>query len=179
MPKFPHLLLDANIIICAHEFDIWPQLTENCTITTTRTVANQEARFWRDQKGKDHRIDLNEYIQKGKINLVDVPLAQFAVFRKMFGPTYLDRMDTGEAELLAFLYHSGKSWFICSADGIVFKTLGCLGLAKQGISLEEILQQIELICELDEQHKQYTKIYRLRLTEMGQQEGNSGMAFRL
>ena len=142
MPKFPRLLLDANIIIFAHELRIWSQLTENCTITITRIIAEREAQFWPDQQGKAHKIRLNEYVQKGKINRVNVPPAQFDAFRQIFGPTYLDRMDTGEAELLAFLYHSQKKWLICSADGIVFKTLGCLGLAEQGISLEEILQQI-------------------------------------
>ena len=179
MPKFPLLLLDANVIIFAHELSIWSQLTEKCTITITRTVVDDEAYYWRDKQGIPHTIDLNRYIEEEKINCIDVPLAQVDSFRQKFGPTYLDRLDPGEADSLAFLYYSQEKWLICSADGIVFKALGCLRLGEQGISLEKILQQIGLTRELDEQHKHYTEAYRLKLTKMGQQEGITGMAFQL
>lgn len=175
MPKFQLLLLDANIIIAAHELGIWPKLVEKCAITITRTVVEHESYYWRDKQGTPHEIDLTNYIKEGKINCVDVPVPVVDSFFSKFGPTYLDRIDPGEADSLAFLYHSNENWRIASADGIVFKILGCLGRSEQGISLEEITQQIGLTCKFD---KHYTKDFRVSLTKQGQQDGITGMGLK-
>lgn len=177
MPKFPRLLLDADVIIYSHELGIWHQLIEKCTVTVTSAVSDKEVLYWRDERDTPHQIDLNE--QKEKVKSVNVSLSHFKAFNDKFGPTYLDRMDLGEAESLAYLYHSDEKWRLCSADGIVFKTLGCLNLGEQGISLEEVLKGIGLNRKFDEQHQHYTKSYRLSLTRLGAQEGLTGMAFPL
>jgi hypothetical protein len=178
MPKFPLLLLDADVIICAHELGIWQKLADRCKITTTRSVVD-EADFWYDDNNTQHPIELSTDLRNGIVDCVDVPMSQIDAFRRKFGPMYLDRMDPGETESLAFLYPSSEKWLICSGDAIVFKVLGSLGLAEQGISLEEVLQKIGLTCALDEEHQHYTKAYRLRLTKLGQQESITGMAFSL
>jgi hypothetical protein len=176
MPKFRLLLLDANVIIAAHELGIWSKLVEGCSITITRTVVEQETYYWRDEQGIPHEIYLEGYIQEGKINCVDVPLAEVKSFLQKFDPTY--KMDLGEAESLAFLYYSSEKWLIASADGIVFKVLGRLGRPDQGISLEEITQKIGLTCNFDKKHGHYTKDFRLRLTKQGQQDGITGMGLK-
>lgn len=174
MPKFQLLLLDANIIIAAHELGIWQHLVQECSVTITRTVES-EAKFWEDQKGRHHPIDLDSDIKEGKINCVDVPVSAVDSFIQRFDPTYLDRIDPGEADSLAFLFRSNENWCIASADGIVFKILGCLGRSEQGISLEEITQQIGLTCKFD---KHYTKDFRIRLTKQGRQDGITGMGLK-
>ena len=174
MPKFQLLLLDANIIITAHKLGIWSKLVERCSVTITRTVES-EADHWQDEKGQFHSIDLSGDIEKGKISCVDVPLSQVGSFLQKFDPTYLDRMDPGETDSLAFLFHSKENWLIASADGIVFKILGCLGRPDQGISLEEITQKIGRTCKFD---RQYTKKFRLSLTKQGQQDGITGRGLR-
>jgi len=178
MPKFQRLLLDANVIIYTHELGVWKQLTEKCATNITRSVL-EEAIYWSDNGGICHPIDLNPYIRAEKVGCIDVPLSQVDSFTLKFGPYYLDRLDPGEADSLAFLYYStDDEYHICSSDGIVFRVLGSLAMPDRGISLEEVLQQIGLSRPFDEDHQQYTKAYRISLTKKGKVEGFTGMALK-
>ncbi len=173
MPKFRLLLLDANVIIYAHELGIWHLLTDHCEITITRTVAEQEVYYWRDQNDVRHEIDLAADIRDGRIHCIEVTLSQIDAFRNKFGPVYLDAMDPGETESLAFLISSTEPWRICSSDAIVFRVLGSLGRAEQGISFEEVLCAVGLGRDVD---VMYDKAFRQRYTARGQQEGITGLA---
>jgi len=177
MPKPKLLLLDANIIILAHELGVWDQLVEKCSITITETVY-EEALFWDDADGERHDITLGPGIENGKIECVDVARSVLDTFLSQFGPVYLDKLDPGEADSLALLTSSSDRWTICSADAIVFRVLGCLSLGEQGLSFEELLCQIGLSVNLDEDCHHFTKDFRLKFTQRGQQEGIMGMVFR-
>lgn len=174
MPKFRFLLLDAGIIIGAHELGVWDHLTQQCEVTVTGTV-KVEADFWYDEHGEGHDIDLDIDIEAGRLSCTDVPLAQVAAFSRRFGPSYLDRMDPGEAESLAYLYSSEEEWLIASADSHVFRVLGCLGCGDRGISLEEILRKIGFGRALE---WKYTKEFRKRYTLMGERDGVTGLGLR-
>ena len=174
MPKFQFLLFDACIIIGAHELGVWDSLIQQCTVTITSTV-NQEADFWYDAHGERHEVNLNKDISAKKINCVNVPLSQVSDFCKKFGPTYLDRMDPGEAESLAYLSFSREHWLIASADSHVFKVLGSLGLGERGISLEEILQKIGLGRDVD---WKYSMEFQKKYTMKGEQDGITGLGLK-
>jgi hypothetical protein len=171
MPKFQFLLLDAGIIIGAHELGVWDQLIHQCRITVTRTV-KEEADFWYDEHNVGHEIDLNRDVEAENIKCIDVPLSQVNNFCNEFGPTYLDRMDPGEAESLTHLFYSKEEWQIASADSHVFKVLGFLGLGERGISLEEILNQVGLGRAV---HSKYSRMFREKYTTMGKQDGITGI----
>ncbi|HOQ06105.1 MAG TPA: hypothetical protein PKY88_12940, partial [Anaerohalosphaeraceae bacterium] len=94
------------------------------------------------------------------------------MFSKQYGPAYLDRLDPGEAESLAFLFQSKDDWLFTSGDAIVFQILGAAGRCDQGISLEEILQALGLTCK--DLKKQYRKDFRLRETQRGKIDGITG-----
>jgi hypothetical protein len=173
MPKFRLLLLDANVIIYAHELGIWHLLTDRCEITVTRTVAEQEVYYWRDRDGGRHEIDLATDIQEGRVRCIEVPLARIDAFRERFSEVYLDAMDPGETESLAFLESSADPWRLCSSDAIVFRVLGSLGRAEQGISLEEVLSAVGLERQVD---AMYDKTFRQRYTARGRQEAITGLA---
>jgi hypothetical protein len=173
MPKFRLLLLDANVVIYAHELGIWHTLTDHCEITIAKTVAEQEVYFWRDQNDVRHEIDLAADIRDARVRCVEVPLSQIEAFRRKFGPIYLDAMDPGETESLAFLVNSTESWRICSSDAIVFRVLGSLGRGEQGISFEEVLSAVGLGRQVD---GMYDKSFRQRYTSRGQQESITGVA---
>ena len=173
MPKFRFLLLDAGIIIGAHELGVWDHLIQKCAVTVTRTVKDQETYYWSDEQDIGHEIDLMRDVEGGRINCVDVPLSQVGEFRKIFDPTYLDRMDPGESDSLAFFFSKTEEWFIASADSIVFKVLGCLGLGERGVSLEGILQQVGLGRNVKEW--KYTEEFRRKYTLKGQQDGLTGL----
>ena len=170
MPKFRLLLLDAGVVIAAHKLGIWSQLTDKCTISLTSTV-EQEVYYWSDEDGNGHQITLDSEIEQGKLQVIDVPLEQVDKFRLVFDSTYLDRMDPGESDSLAHLFYSEEDWLISSGDSIVYKILGRLHRGKQGISLEEILQQIGLGRKLD---WQYTKEFRLKYTHQGERDSITG-----
>ena len=167
--KFQLLLLDANIIIKLHELGIWEEFAKRCSVTLTATVAYDESQFWEDNDGVRHYFDIEEDIKSNKISCERVSLSQIEDFRRKFDPTYA--IHAGEAEPLAFLFASDKNWIIASSDGIVFRVLGRTSRGHQGISLEEILQKIGLGRRLD---GQYTKEFRGRLTQMGQEDSIRG-----
>ena len=171
MPKFQFLLLDTGVIIGAHELGIWDSLITQCTITITSTV-KQEADFWYDNHGERHEINLDNDINANKINCVDIPYSQVSDFCKKFGPTYLDRMDPGEADSLAYLTFSKEHWIMASTDSHVFKVLGYLGFCDRGISLEEILQKVGLGREVD---WKYSIGFRKKYTLKGEQDGITGI----
>jgi hypothetical protein len=175
MPKFQLLLLDANVIIYAHELGIWDDLIDKCEITITRTVLEEETYYWFDEQDTPHRIDLNDNINAKDINCIDVPQSQLETFLEKFDPTYLDRLDPGEADSLALLDNSKESWLICSSDHIVYKVLGCLGRGGQGKSLEEILNTIGLGRQVK---SQYSEEFRKKCTVQGEQDGIIGMGLK-
>jgi len=144
MSKFPLLLLDTGIIIKLHELGIWQRFTEECSVTLTSTVAYDEALYYEDKQRQHRRIDLQAGIDSGKIKCMDVSFDCVANFKKQFDPSYLERLDAGEAEALALVSVSEEKWVLSSADAIAFRVLGQFGRDHQGISLEEILQRIGL-----------------------------------
>ena len=175
MPKLKLLLLDANVIIVAHELNLWHQLIDKCDITVTKTIEEQETYYWRDTNGEPHKIDLSEDIAKDKIYLIEVPKEKYNSFRNLFDPVYLGDMDPGETDALAFLYYSNENWLISSGDGIVYRILGRLGRGEQGISFEEILKQVGLGCRLK---GQYTKNFRTKITKKGEQDSITGFGMK-
>lgn len=166
--KFPLLLLDANIVIYLHELRIWESFITQCRVTITQAVA-KESDYWEDENGFHSPIDLDSDIRTGKIDCIDVPLEIVEAFLKKYGPVYLERLDPGEAESLAFLFNSKDKWLFTSADEIVFKVLGAAGRFEQGISLEEILQKIGL--SRPGLKVQFTKQFRLNTAKKGQFDG--------
>ena len=175
MLKFQFLLFDACVIIGAYELGVWGDLIQRCVVTFTSTVKDQETYFWYDEQEIGHEINLNKDVEAKKINCVDVPLSKVSDFRKKFHPIYLDRMDAGEADSLAFLFFSEEEWLMASSDLHVFKVLGCLGLGERGISLEEILQQVGLGRDME---WKYSKEFRKKYTLKGEQEGITGFGLK-
>ncbi|MCE5186242.1 MAG: hypothetical protein LLF76_08975 [Planctomycetaceae bacterium] len=149
------LLLDANIVIYLCEEGFWNLFIQECCVTLTRTVVEEVLSY-----------DLGPDIREGRIQCIEVPLATIQKFTSKYGPVYLDRLDAGETESLAFLMDSREKWFFSSADEIVFKVLGREGRSEQGISLEEILGKIGLT--LPDLKRHYTKAFRENVTRKGQ-----------
>ena len=67
--------------------------------------------------------------------------------------------------------NSPENWFVCSADGAVYRVLGLLGRAEQGISLEEIFKKIGSSQKLQ---WKYTKQFREKWTRQGQIDSIQG-----
>ena len=161
--KFRLLLLDAGIVIKLFEMGLWDRLLEQCEVHLSRTIVT-EAHFYKDEEGQRHDFDLASYEASGAITVFDVSLAQDAELTKHFGLDYLERFDAGEREALAHLVTSSLPYIISSADSIVFKVLGFLNRADQGVSLEEILRRTGFGRPMS---WQFSKAFREKYTREG------------
>ena len=175
MKKFRLLLLDANIVIELFRQGIWERVIELCDVYLSRTVAEEEAHFFVDEQRERQDFDLRLYAQDGRITVFDVMATEVASFCAGFQPSYMESLDPGEAESLAFLFSSTEACFISSADKIVYRVLGNLNRGDQGVSLEEVLQQIGLGRPLT---RAFTKEYRQQWTQMGARERVQGSGWK-
>jgi hypothetical protein len=167
------LLLDTNIVIKLFELGLWQVFTERCDVFLAATVI-QESEFYEDQDGMIHLIDLSQEVGT-RITKFELMPSELSKFRSLFDPSYLEKLDDGETESLAFLISSSEAFSICSADKIVYRILGNLKRREQGISLEEILQKIGLGIALP---RQFTKEFRLECSTEGFQDGLGGLGYK-
>jgi hypothetical protein len=174
MKKFKLLLLDANIVIKAFELGLWEKLIERCDIWLASTIV-QEAEYFTTDDGIAHRIDISTDVVEKRVSDFEVPLSELSRFRESFDPSYLEKLDDGETESLAFLLHSNERFLICSADKIVFRILENLKRSEQGVSFEEVLQQIGLGTALP---RQFSKVFREDWTRKGFGEGLGGIGHK-
>lgn len=128
--------------------------------------------FFLDANGDCQPIDLSVYINAGLITVFDLASSDLTEFRSKFNPVYFEKLDPGETESLAYLLKQSDDCRICSADKIVFRVLGNIYRAEQGVSLEEILKQIGLGRTLA---REFSKDYREQWTQKGFQEGLGGI----
>ena len=174
MKKLRFLLLDANIVIQLFEFGIWDSVLDKTEILLAQTVAEREAEFFFIDDER-HEIDLAGDIAASRLSIVDVTPTDLKKFVDRFDPTYFEKLDLGEAESLAYLDDCDDPCVICSSDAIVFRVLAQLDLAEQGISLEEILQQIGFGRAVA---LQFRKTFRLKWTKVGAEEKIRGIGLK-
>jgi hypothetical protein len=170
--KFKLLLLDAVVVIELFSLGLWDRIVDLCEIHLARTIVDVEAQFYLDEDGEKHYFDLPAYEKTNKIHVFDVGISDLKAFRGCFDSVYLEKLDPGETESLAYLLNMQEDCLICSADKIVFRVLGSLGRGEEGISLEEILRNAGLAGQL---RFHFSKAYREKWTNKGFQEGLHGI----
>jgi hypothetical protein len=172
LAKFNLLLLDTCVILELFSLGIWDDFLNHCDVHVSSVIIN-EARFYEDANGDKHRIDWTRYT--ARLTVHDVNASDLSLLTEPFSPGILEKLDAGEAELLAVLCKSMDSYKICSSDAIVFRVLGALKRSSQGLSLEEILGQIGLTKALTPQH---TKKFRENWSQKGFEQGITGLALK-
>ncbi len=166
MKKFQFLLLDTGPIIKLFELGIWDSFINKCDITVSRTVAEEEVVFANKEEGKEYiEFGLKPWEEKDLIKIIDVKPSEIRDFYQEAHLQGRYKIDPGEEESLAFLHRQSEDWKVCSADGAVYSVLGFLGRGHQGISLEEILNEIGL--SQSKLEGRYTKRFRARWTRVG------------
>jgi hypothetical protein len=170
MKRWSFLVLDANVIIALFEQGIWDRVVANCDLHIAETVVG-EAHFYEDDAGARHDFDLSAYVADGRVKQFSVPAADVQAFVATFGADYMEKLDAGEAESLAYLEGASDEHLICSADRIVYRVLGNLDRGHQGVSLQEVLDNLGLSRKLP---KQFTKAMREDWTQQGVAERLQG-----
>ena len=169
MKKFQFLLLDAGPIIKLFELGIWDEFINRCDVTVCRTVA-EEAK-WASRESEDIPINLESCEKDDRIRVVDTEVSVVQAFFSRFDLSYRAELHDGEKETLALLDTSPEPWRVCSADAAVFRILGVLGKAEEGVSLEEVLKQIGLGRSLE---WKYSERFRSKYTSLGQTDAIQG-----
>jgi len=140
--KLPLVLLDANVIIEAHELQIWEPLIASCDLTIPSVVALQEAKYF-EVRGQRRSINLSAHIGQGKIKVLEADIAEIADLMRQFDPLFGESIDAGEQEALALmLANRCPEHRFCSADGCPLQALAMLDMSDRGISFEELLRLI-------------------------------------
>ncbi len=170
--KFRLLLLDANVVIELFRQSIWDQVIDRCDVYLSRTVAEIEAHFYETEDGERHDFDLLPYGTDGRVAVFDVMPSEAVSFRNQFDLSYVEKLDAGETESLAYLLGIAENALICSADKIVYRILGNLRISDRGVSLEEVLGEVGLGRALQ---YQFTRAYREKWTRRGFGEGMRGI----
>lgn len=172
MKKFQFLLLDAGPIIKLFQLGLWDELIKRCDITISRTVL-EEAK-WASRDFEDIKIELESYEKTKKIQIIDSNPEEVESFFARFDYQYKTILHAGEKEILSYLDKSSEPWKLCSSDQAVFRILGLLHKAEQGISLDELLEQLGLSKKLE---WQYTKKFREHYTQLGKTDSIQGQGF--
>jgi hypothetical protein len=174
MKRYPCLVLDANIIIILFQCGLWNTVVERCELILPETVVD-EADFFRDDSGVEHGIDLQPDISAGRVRTVAMSVTEVAAFRAQFDPLYVQKLDDGETESLAFCLREGDPYRLCSSDAIVFKVLSVVDRSEQGVSLEEVLRAVGLHRPLS---SQFTKAFRDDYRQRGFNDRLAGIGLK-
>jgi hypothetical protein len=175
MKRFKCLLLDANVVIKIFSLGLWNALVKQYELHLSEIVVG-ESDYYEDSSGARQNIDLEPFIATGEVQVFSHSSSELERFRSSFDLSYLERLDPGETESLVHLLSEGnKDLRLCSADGIVFRVLGNLGLSDKGVSLEEVLDQFKMQRKL-EHH--FSRDARQRWAQEGLADGLYGRGLK-
>ena len=133
-------LLDANVIIVAHQLAIWEWLLERYRILVPSVVVRTEVLFYPTPGHGRAPVQLDEQAEAGWIEELTATATELARVYAGFDQSFVSGLHAGEAEALALFLAGrvGEAGF-CSGDALAVQALAMLGFAEQGVSLEALL----------------------------------------
>lgn len=136
------IIFDANVIIKAHELGLWKTLRSQRKVSLPTSIID-EVKFFTDRRGNHVDIDLRTEVAENLIAEIEVDIGAMAKLYADFSDDFVDSIDPGEQEALAFLYsNSNAGYRFCSGDKRALAALGTIGQGTLGISLEQVLNDI-------------------------------------
>jgi hypothetical protein len=170
-------VLDAVVVIKAHELGIWELLVERAQVLVPATVVRDEAFYFDTEPGeKRYAIKLKDLIDSGKIIEEAASVAELKNLHDIFDSITLEGLDPGETEALAIV-KSGRlgEVFFCTSDKAAIRALALMGCSEHGISFEELLKRYGLQKTLDPQYTQDFFNYHL---SKGKQDRITGVGLK-
>ena len=140
MTRVRVVLFDTGIVFRLHEFGLWRQVLDAYEVSVPVSVVAEAVYY--EHSGEKVYIDLSKDVELGRLMIVEVPANEVIEFRSRFRPLYAERLDPGEAEMLAYAMQKGCVHRVCSADAIVFKAMACQGEWERCVSLEKLLAEV-------------------------------------
>lgn len=152
------MLLDAVIVINAHEKGYWESLYNAHQICLPGTIIENELHYFTSDRGKEHLSVVN-LLKENKILRIDAEISHIQKLTQKISDDFMKGLDPGELEALAILLSKEhQNLLFSTADKAAIKTLGLLGLSTRGISVEELLNTLHGIQNTKKKlESQYTK----------------------
>ncbi len=144
MNKPKLLLLDADVIVFAHELGLWDDLKRSYDVHVPATVIEIEVRFFTSKDGTK-TIDLKSEAAAGRIARLEASVSEIEATFQNFSADFLAALHDGEKEAIAILA-SGKTanLVFCTGDTVAIEAIGMLGIAGECVSFEEALEKAGL-----------------------------------
>lgn len=167
------ILLDANVVIEAHELGIWQKLTERLQLIVPSTVIHDEALFFsRTTRDSRKNITLQTWIEDAKITELSATYEELASIYSIFDRVFIETLHPGETEALALLKtDKAETAYFCTGDGHAVQALAMIGMSERGISMESLLASIGLKRRLK---RQFTEAFFRLNRGAGQQKRITG-----
>ena len=145
MNKPKLLLLDADVIVFAHELGVWEKIKNAYDVHVPATVIEIEVKFFTSKDG-GKRIDLQAAVAAGEIKRLEATAQEVAEVFANFEPSFLAALHDGEKEAIAILVSQATAGLVfCTGDVIAIQSVAMLGCTERCISFEELLQKAGLI----------------------------------
>ena len=141
------LLLDANVIIAAHEKGLWVTLYSRFELYVPSTVSQQEAKFFKKDPGTEfestEEIELKPLLVAKKIYEIEATLDEVEALQKKLSDITLEVLGDGETEALAIILGGRlRDGRFITADGPAIQVLGALAMSASGASFEQLMEEI-------------------------------------
>jgi hypothetical protein len=172
------LLLDADVIVFAHELGIWNELTKSYDVHVPATVIEIEVRFFTSKDGTKC-IDLKAEVAAGAITRLEASASEMSTTFQNFTPDFLATLHDGEKEAIAILT-SGKAagLVFCTGDIKAVEAVAMLGAATECIAFEEVLEKAGLLKRVQRLIPSLSKREHERHLELGKTRRITGECFK-
>lgn len=141
MIKKSRVLVDAVVVIGAHEQRYWEPLCNSYHIALPATILEEEVFYFHCEDGKKG-LSPSTWLAEGKVERLEAGVADHKHLCSKLSANSMKSLDPGELEALALLGSSTyKNYRFTTADRAAIKALGVLGWGERGVSVEELLQK--------------------------------------
>lgn len=172
----PCALIDACVIISAHELGLWEPLVQRAELAVPSVVVDEAEHFF-GPDGWPSEIDGKAYVKAGKIRKVTADQGELEDLFSLFDEVFQRTLDPGEAEALALLLAAKAPWPFCTSDGHAIQALAMIGCADKGISFEKLLARLGFTLPGSAKHHLKEAFFGRHLRE-GEQNRITGRGLR-
>lgn len=170
------LLLDADVIIEAHELGVWEDIKRTYDVAVPSIIVS-EARYFRSEHG-GAGINLKRQVDAGEIKKFEGTVDELEQTFSNIRDTFMAGLDDGEKEAIALIAQGRcPEYLFCSGDINGIQAMALLGMAARSISFEQMVKGIKLKGKVSISPPLAEKAHAHHLRE-GNKRRNEGIYFK-
>ncbi len=136
------LLLDADIVIDLHVLGNWKAIVGSYKIHLPATVVSEIKHY--PQGNQLIPIDLNVYINSGKVTVVSVDIQEQTRIFEQLRNDNVDGIDPGELEALCYMLITSDIR-IALKDHAAIRAAAFLSITDRALSVEQVLKEVGIL----------------------------------